>query len=231
MTTKRITYIIFMLLPLAVCGISLFFLPDNIPAHYGSEMTADRWGSKYESLIFPACIIGFGLFMLLVSKLAGKFDENNKQNEKIVLTVGLVVLIIFNAMNLFFEYLFVNQITDMSDLPIDLLSLIITLFGVGFIIIGNILPKARMNSLLGFRTAWTMKNEVTWKKCQLFGGIMLMLNGIIIAVGCLLFFKGNSAVFFMLAMIAVMTIIDAVYSYFIMKKYGNLSDNPDNEPQ
>ena len=33
---------------------------DQIPAHYGADNQVDRWGSKYESLIFPLLTILFG---------------------------------------------------------------------------------------------------------------------------------------------------------------------------
>ena len=41
------------------------------------------------------------------------------------------------------------------------------------------MPKVRMNSLVGLRTKWSMKNEQVWKKCQRFGGISLMITGIL----------------------------------------------------
>lgn len=45
-----------MLLPLSVVLVSLQFLPDQIPAHYGISGEVDRWGSKYEILIFHLTI-------------------------------------------------------------------------------------------------------------------------------------------------------------------------------
>ena len=52
MKNKKIFYLL-MFLPLLVVLISLKFLPDQIPAHYGISGEVDRWGSKYETLIFP----------------------------------------------------------------------------------------------------------------------------------------------------------------------------------
>lgn len=227
MTTKKITYIILMLLPIATAAAVLPFLPEEIPVHYGFGMTADRWGSRFESLIFPVCIIVFGLFMLLAAKLAGITENNNNNNQKIVLTVGLVILVLFNVMNLYFEYLFFNLVTDMSDMLIDILSLVVALLGVCFIIIGNIMPKAKKNWLVGFRTPWTMKNELIWKKCQFFAGVTMILAGIIIAVSTLLFFKGISSVVFLLIVTGIMITASVVYSYFAMKKYSNISDDID----
>lgn len=220
MKTKKISYVILMFLPLVVTAIAIFFMPDEIPAHYGANGMVDRWGSKFESFIFPATIVGFGLFMLLAAKLSGKVEEENKNNEKITLTVGLVIMAIFNIMDFAILYLSFSGASSLSELPIDFCNLIVVLFGVAFIIIGNIMPKVRMNSLIGFRTPWTMKNEVTWKKCQLFGGITFIINGFITAVCGLLVFKGAAAIIFMLVMLAAMLVADIIYSYVVMKKHG-----------
>lgn len=53
------------------------------------------------------------------------------------------------------------------------------LLGLTLLVLGNIMPKVRMNSLVGLRTKWSMKNEQVWKKCQRFGGISLMITGIL----------------------------------------------------
>ena len=42
MKAKKITYAVFMLLPLAVAAVALLFLPEQIPAHYGAGMTVDN---------------------------------------------------------------------------------------------------------------------------------------------------------------------------------------------
>ena len=64
---KTIFYIL-MFLPLPVTLISLVFLPDQIPAHYGLYYQVTRWGRKYETLIFPLMNLILGLFMLGISK-------------------------------------------------------------------------------------------------------------------------------------------------------------------
>ena len=87
----RYMYYILMFLPLAVTIISLLFLPDRIPAHYGSDNQVTRWGSKYETLIFPAETLICGAIMTAVAKsAAGKERENN---EKAAVIIGMAVLL------------------------------------------------------------------------------------------------------------------------------------------
>lgn len=147
-------------------------------------------------------------------------NNKNKNNENITLTIGLVILIVFNALDYYFIYAAINNVTDLSEIPVDIYSLAVLLFGIALVIIGNILPKTRRNSLIGFRTPWTMKNEVTWKKCQLFGGITAIAAGVFMVLGGLFIFKGLAAIFYMLAVLVLMMVTDTVYSYFVMNKYG-----------
>ena len=40
-------------LPLVITAVALQFMPDTVPLHYNAAGEIDRWGSKYESLLFP----------------------------------------------------------------------------------------------------------------------------------------------------------------------------------
>ena len=59
-------------------------------------------------------------------------------------------------------------------------QLVFGIIGMLMIVIGNLMPKLRMNAMIGLRTHWSMKNEVTWKKSQHIGGISFIIGGIII---------------------------------------------------
>lgn len=217
--TQKILCIIFMFLPLALSAIALIYMPEQIPAHYGANGQVDRWGSKYENLILPMLVILFGLFMIVISKFSSDDEPSGKNNQKIILTTTLLLMILLNAMNLFFLYTSFTSVTDLNNAPVDLYSLIFILFGIGFIIIGNIMPKARMNSFVGMRTPWSIKNEDTWRKSQRFGGITLIISGLLMIVGCIFFFKGTAALIFSMILISGMAAVDTVYSYMISQKY------------
>ena len=92
---------------------------------------------------------------------------------------GLLGLALFNAMNLFFLYTAFAQTENLNALALDIYQIMFLLLGLTLLVLGNIMPKVRMNSLVGLRTKWSMKNEQVWKKCQRFGGISLMITGIL----------------------------------------------------
>ena len=95
---KKIVFYILMFLPLTAVLIALPFLPEQIPAHYGFDGQVTRWGSKYETLIFPAMTVLLGAIMLALAKFSSKQEENGSNNEKVCLAIGIASLALFNAM-------------------------------------------------------------------------------------------------------------------------------------
>ena len=75
MKKKMVVFYSLMFLPLVVVLIALQFLPEQIPAHYDMNNQVTRWGSKYETLIFPVITVLFGYFMLAMVKLSSKQEE------------------------------------------------------------------------------------------------------------------------------------------------------------
>lgn len=220
MTKKiKVLYYIVMFLPLLFAMSSLSILPDQIPAHYGVDGQVTRWGSKYETLILPIMIILFGLFMIWMAKLVGKKERFGKNNEKSMILNGILFLILFNILNCYILYTAVHKVDHLSKVSISIEQLGMGSLGIVLIIIGNIMPKLKKNSIIGIRTTGSMKNEITWKKSQKFGGIVMMITGAVIVVICCLL-KGQLAGKISLVLIVLMLVLDLIYTSSIGKKYG-----------
>ena len=217
MKKKMVVFYSLMFLPLAVVLIALQFLPELIPAHYDMNNQVARWGSKYETLIFPVITILFGYFMLAMAKLSSKQEENGSNNKNVCIVTGIASLALFNAMTVYFLYADFNSIENLSSIALDLNQLVFGLLGVAMIILGNIMPKLRMNSVIGLRSVWSMKNETTWKKGQRFGGISFIVSGIIIIMVCFLT-KGISCFGWTMSIVAILLIVDTYYTYTLSKK-------------
>ena len=217
MKTKRIMFYGLMALPLVVVLVALQFLPEQIPAHYDFNNQVTRWGSKYETLIFPIFIVIFGLFMLGMARYSAKQEEGGKNNENVCIIAGIAVLLLFNAMTGYFLYTDFNKVENLSSVALDVNQLIFGILGISMIIIGNIMPKARMNSVMGLRTSWSMKNEITWKKSQRFGGISFIIGGIAIVVVCFLN-RGIACFWWTMGIFALLLVVDVCYTYKISRK-------------
>ena len=218
MNNKKAIFYCLMFLPLIIVLISLQFLPEQIPAHYDMNNQVTRWGSKYETLIFPIISILFGCFMLGIAKYSSKQEKNGRNNENVCIVTGIVSLVLLNTMTGYFLYTDFNSVENLSSIAFDLYQLLFGLLGVSMIILGNIMPKLRMNSVAGLRTAWSMKNEAMWKKSQHFGGISFIVGGLIIIIVCF-FTKGFSCLLWSIGTLIIILIVDTYYTYALSKKY------------
>ena len=81
------------------------------------------------------------------------------------------------------------------------------------------MPGLKRNSMIGLRTKWSMKNEVTWKKSQKFGGISFIIAGVCIIIVSLQT-KGTACVIWSLGLLTADAVIDVIYTYIAARKYA-----------
>ncbi|GFI22573.1 immunity protein SdpI [Lachnospiraceae bacterium] len=217
MKKMKMIYNTLMLIPIAVTLIGLHYLPERIPTHYNLANQADRWGSKYELLAFPILVVFFGIFMRVLANYHKNQEKFGSNNERICFISGIICMITFSFLNYYFLYVGSKSIENISILAIDLEQFVFAMLGIVLIIIGNILPKIKMNSVTGLRTRWSMKNEVTWKKSQFFGGVSFLITGFIIVIISFIT-KGIKCMILSLVIFGTAIIIDIFYTYWIAKK-------------
>ena len=213
-------------IPLVITAIVLNFLPDKVPMHYNSEGLIDRWGSKYENLIFPFIIIALTLFWQLFirhfEKKAAKTQVEREQKEalsnvNVLCIVSISMSVMYCIMQCFFLYgAYVEATTDATHSVIDVAQISCILLGAMFIVIGNFMPKTRRNGVVGLRIVWSMHNDVTWAKSNRFAGVTLIIVGVLTIVTAI-FVDGMAATGLMLAYLFVSLIIIIIYSYRVYK--------------
>ena len=214
------------ILALVITAIFLQYLPDSVPMHYNAEGAIDRWGSKYENLVFPAIILVFALFWnLLISHFEKKAQtaENSKQsaeansNAKVTKIAGICVTVLFTAMQSAF---LINERKAASPTPgdgADMMKTVCVLIGAALIVLGNYMPKAKNNGAIGFRTKWSRYNDVTWAKTNRFGAIALIAAGLA-AVVTAVFAKGPLALALTLAYLLAAAVVTLAYSHGVYTK-------------
>lgn len=205
----------------------LRFLPDMIPAHYDTLGNIDRYGSKYELLILPGVIVIFNiLWIILLNYFKSKEEKSQNelekveaiQNAKIMFYVAIGTWLLFTVLHFVLIVSATLSIRDELDtMAVNIGMVLSILTGLMFVIIGNILPKSRRNSLLGVRTKWSLSSDENWSKSNLFGGLVLMVAGILIIVESFIF-NNIWSVIVMLIILALSTIIMIWYSWLVDKK-------------
>jgi len=205
------------ILPLAVTACLFQFLPDKIPAHYNFAGEIDRWGSKYESFIYPICIIAITIFWECICsyyRKKSKTIEDEKQraeaanNAKVIGITAVAITVFFNVMQYISLYKACTS-TDLSvaNVEIDSIKITCILMGILFIILGNVIPKTKLNGTIGLRCTYSMYNDVTWSKSNRFGGFALVIAGIITVITSLIFNGTISMVLMMVYLIASVTVM------------------------
>lgn len=163
------------LLSFVIARVFLALAPEQIPVHYNASGQIDRWGSKYEYLVMPVLTAVFAGFMAWVAGYERKKDRES--NERVVAGMTVWVLILFNVLWLFFMVKAVKIAqTDGAAQELSARGMMILLMA-SFIPLGNRMPKAQRNSLLGLRTKWSMADDVCWQKSQRLGGIVMVTAG------------------------------------------------------
>ncbi len=178
--TENLTIILFLtaLIPLAAVLTALPLLPDKIPAHYDLNMNIDRWGSKYEMLLFPALVFLMTGFIYGMSRLQAK-QENGESNRKVLLISGSLLNLFFTGMTVYFLFMAYNAADGSISVNGDKFTQFTFIsLGIVLTIVGNFMPKCKMNAVVGLRTKWSMANEDVWFRCQRFGGVVTVLYGV-----------------------------------------------------
>ena len=190
------------------------FLPDQIPAHYGTSGQVDRWGSKWEVFIIPLVSIFVGLiFKTWIGKLMNieKYRANANALDRILIIVPLVFLVL----TILDSLTALRCIENLNAFPYYKILVIAT--GFLFALTGNYLPKLKQNPTIGIRTKWTLENDEVWRKTHHFGGIVWVVGGIAISLITLLF-SDSSSMYILFVGILILVMIPMIYSYIYAKK-------------
>ena len=224
MKTKVVNIIIILII-LASTLIAIAFLPDIVPVHFDAYGNPDREGSKYELLILPASLF---LVWILGDKSVKFFTKNTKAddkkqendakiNEKAIDTTLTIICAIMAVINLGVIYTTFSHLESYSLPEIDIVKIVTILLGLMFIGVGNFMPRTRTNSFIGFRCKWTMYNDNTWRKSNLFTGIVMMIMGVLLVVEGFIF-KGVVAALIMIVLLVVFIPMLMIYAYRIYVK-------------
>ena len=217
MKNKYILIYMLTILPIIITLISLFLFPDQVPLHYNIEGEVDRMGSKYELILFPIITITLGAAFTKISRLEAKKKDHG--NEKVLVISAVTILGLFNAIIgflLYQTYSYPSKMQGQSDHEVGF-QFILIVIGIAICILGNYMPKARMNSFIGLRTTWSMKNETVWMKSQRFGGISFVITGAIIIIANL-FITSYWSFILSIGLLVGAGILSMIASYIFYKK-------------
>lgn len=206
---KELPIISIILLPFVYLAIIWNKLPQKVPVHWNIRGEVDRYGEKTEMILIPILL---PLLVYLIFLVVPKIDPNNKLNKmgnklnslKFVLTTlmsGLALFLIFSA----HHQNFTNP------------NLIFVFVGLMYLVFGNYFKTIKANYFIGIRTPWTLESETVWKETHRLAGKLWLAGGLLVIISAL-FLDDNMNVLTFFIITGIITLVPAVYSYFIFKK-------------
>lgn len=195
---------IVILLPI-VAGLILWNrFPEEVPIHFNMQGEPDGWGSKTTTVfLMPLLLLAFHWICVFVTTLDPKNKNITDKNMNLVLWI-IPVLSVFES-GLVYSYALGSKIDINIILPI--------FFGIGFIIIGNFMPKCKQNYTLGIKIPWTLESEENWNYTHRLAGKTWFFGGLMIIA---LSFLKNVWIF--MAITIIMVMIPVIGSYLFHKK-------------
>ena len=207
---KRKTMILSTILCLLPILLGLYLydqLPDMVPTHFNAGWEPDGWSSKPMAVFgFPCLIAGINLLCHWGMGMAQKQDDRKVAPDVLLnlcywipgaISVVMMPLILLEAVGI--------------HTPME--TILYAILGITFLVVGNYLPKCKMNPYIGIKLPWTYSSDENWRKTHRLGGFVWVVAGLLLLVNILL----NSVAIQLLAMIGAV-LIPGVYSYVLYRK-------------
>ena len=202
---KTIITTLITLVPTLIGCILWTELPNKIATHFGADNAANGWSSKGFTVFgIPPLLAVIHLICLFASSADPKFKDMGKKAS------GIIFWIIPSIS------LFTGTLIYATALGIDTdIGLFVRLFfGILFVVLGNLLPKARQNHFLGIKVPWTLCDEENWNRTHRLAGWLMVLAGMAMIATAFL-----QTAWIVLAALATSTFIPIIYSYVHYKRH------------
>lgn len=195
------------LLPIPIGLLLWNRFPETIAIHYGITGQADGFSSVPYAVFVPPLLI---LAVHWLCILATALDKSNKErNQKLQSIVLWIIPLISNLCSGCMFALALGW--EFSPVVWTLVPM-----GILFTVIGNYLPKTRMNATMGIKIYWTYTSEENWNATHRIAGKLWVIGGILMLFCS--FLPHGWAVAAMFGILLFMVLIPVVYSRRFYKK-------------
>lgn len=205
--TKLVISVAACLIP-AVIGLILYpRLPERIAVHFNFAGVPDSWCSKPLAILgMPVLLAAADLFVLWIST-----NDPKKKNIQAVMTLmyWMIPVICFVVMGSLYVYALGTK------LSMGMMAMV--LVGILLIVMGNLLPKAKLNYVFGVRTPWTLNDPENWIKTNRFAARGLVICGILYL--CLCGVKSEWIIWILLVPLVAICIMSFWYSWYLYKTH------------
>lgn len=192
-------------------------LPDIVPTHWDAAGNIDGWSGRLATLGLD--LLPLGLLALFYA--LPKIDPRGKAYERMgSFYTGVVTLFtVFLICMTWTTELTVFGIIPQNESPIGIFTGVTV--GIGLMLLGNYLPKVKRNYSFGCKTPWALDNDQNWRLTHRFGGVAMVLAGLVTVVSGLFSRQmEGAAVVLLLAAVIGSSLATYAYSYLVFRN-GN----------
>lgn len=149
--------------------ISYFYIKKEIPLQWDINWEVSKWAPKESVFVLSA--IPVLLYVVMTLKAASKAGSNEKAGK--ITTIAITYLLIF------LQWI---SIATALEVTMNIKRMIPIVLGIVFMIVGNFMPTLKRNLYIGFRTPWSVRNDISWKKTNRFGGYLMSIIGFLMVI-------------------------------------------------
>ncbi|MDQ6830225.1 MAG: SdpI family protein [Gemmatimonadota bacterium] len=189
----------------AASGIVYSRLPAITPTHWNLNGQPDKYGS---ALALVASMPVVMVAIALLARLLPVIDPLRANYEKFLPTYRLVFAMVLTV--LLAIHLTVLALALGVAVPMDRVAP--ASIGLLFVLLGNVLPRARRNWMFGIRTPWTLSSDRVWERTHRMGGYVMTGAGVIMLLA-LLFVRGRNAMIVVPGIAITAVAVCVIYSY------------------
>ena len=182
-------------------------LPDMVPTHFDFRGEPNGWSSRSTAVFgMPLFMAGLNLLCHWAYNYVQK-KETGKVAPDILLHIcdwipaGISVIVM--PMTLFMAIGVKMPLTELLNI----------LLGVMFLVLGNYLPKCKMNAFIGIKLPWTYSSDENWRRTHRLGGFVWVACGVLLLVNAMV----KSLLLQLVPMLAAV-FVPGIYSYLIYRK-------------
>ncbi len=184
-------------------------IPERMPTHWNMHGEIDGWSSRlWGAWLIPLLLpVMWGIF-----KALPHIDPRKENYAKFASTYEWIVALVMGFL-LLMQGIVLAAATGHA-VPME--RVIPAGVGLMFLVLGNLLPRARPNWFVGIRTPWTLSSDRSWERTHRLGGYVFVLIGLaMIATAFMTPVRGLVILPFIVAPVVVVLI---GYSYIIWKQ-------------
>lgn len=195
------------LLPIPVGLLLWDRFPEVMTIHWGITGQADGYGSPFFAVFaMPVMLLLTHWLCIFFTTMDKRNRDRNQKIQSIVLwtipVIGNLSCLGMYALALGWEF----SPVAWTMIPMGLL----------FAVIGNYMPKTKMNYTIGIKVPWTYSSEENWRATHRFAGKIWVIGGLLLIPAC--FLPNGWAVTVMIVNLSVLAIVPIVYSWRFYKK-------------